>query len=67
MLEYEIRLLKGGRQTSAIFASWQPSDAVAIGLARQLAEDRAFEVWRDLDCICHEGQKAPSVGSTHGA
>ena len=52
MHEYEIRILRIDRGTSLVFSSSQPSDEVAIRLAKKLAEDRPLEVWRELDCIC---------------
>jgi hypothetical protein len=54
MQEYEIRILRKAQHSSIIFPSGQPSDNVAVQVARRLSGSDDFEVWRELKCICHE-------------
>jgi hypothetical protein len=54
MRKYEIRILKSYNQPSLVFVSSQPSDLVAVQVAHRLSEDRGFEVWREMDCICRQ-------------
>lgn len=48
---YEIRIL--GAQGSVLLSSQEAhlSDHAAIRSGRMMAEGKAFEVWRDLDCV----------------
>ena len=50
MQDYEIRLLCHGRGHTRIEVM-HLNDASAIRAAEALAAGRAFEVWRDLECI----------------
>jgi len=50
MHEYEIRVLSAGH-TAIILEEVHLSDHAAVRSARKFAGERAFEVWRGLDCI----------------
>ena len=50
MQDYEIRVLSSGHAIFIIEAR-HLSDHAAVRAAKNLAGDRPFEVWRDLDCI----------------
>jgi hypothetical protein len=50
MLDYEIRVLSAGHAILIIEVR-HLSDQAAVRAAKNLAGDRPFEVWRDLDCI----------------
>jgi hypothetical protein len=52
MQEYEIRILRSTKHTTIIFPSGQPSDDVAVLVARRLSGNDGFEVWRELECVC---------------
>jgi hypothetical protein len=52
MREYEIRILRADRTTTAeILEVLHFNDNAAIRGARKLAEARPFEVWRGSHCI----------------
>ena len=53
MPEYEIRVLDDeGCEASIVLEQSYNNDEAAIGAAFQVANGAAFEVWRDLYCIC---------------
>jgi len=51
MQVYEIRVLKSGGRAALSSQEIHLSDRGAINAARRLATGKAFEVWRDLDCV----------------
>jgi hypothetical protein len=48
--EYEVRILIEGR-TRALIELNHINDFAAVRSATKLADGKAFEVWRGLDCI----------------
>jgi hypothetical protein len=62
MPEYEIRVLKADRYSSAIiFEQSYDDDEAAIGAASLLALGAEFEVWRDLDCVYGLASNRPAA------
>ena len=51
MDEYEIRVPNSKLSFLAFVEILEPNDATAICSAKRIANDRAVEVWHDLDCI----------------
>lgn len=51
MQVYEIRVLKSGGRAALSSQEIHLSDRAAINAASRLASGKAFEVWRDLDCV----------------
>jgi hypothetical protein len=56
MQEYEIRILNQGHGDTIIEVV-HLNDHAAVRAARKMARDKAFEVWRGLDCI-YAGSRA---------
>jgi hypothetical protein len=48
---YEIRILKSDGVSEYIIEMMNAGDLSAVKAARKLAGARAFEVWRDLECL----------------
>ena len=48
---YEILILASGGRASLSSQEAHLSDRSAISAAMRLATGKAFEVWRDLDCV----------------
>jgi hypothetical protein len=64
MPEYEIRVLKADRYSSAIILEQSfGDDEAAIGAALLLARGAEFEVWRDLDCVYGLASNRPVAAS----
>jgi hypothetical protein len=51
MHDYEIRILNSKFASSALVEMMQASDEAAIRSAERMANGRAVEVWRGLDCV----------------
>ncbi|HET7083851.1 MAG TPA: hypothetical protein VFI23_03710 [Rhizomicrobium sp.] len=64
MHEYEIRVLSAGH-TVLILEETHLSDHAAVRSGRKFAGDKAFEVWRGLDCIYAppKARRPPGAGS----
>lgn len=56
---YEIRVLRENHTASRLVERMYPNDHEAIEVAQKMAEGRAFEVWRGLNCIC-DARAAPT-------
>lgn len=61
MIDYEIRILSGGR-TQAIIEATHLNDHAAVRAAQKYADGKPFEVWRGLDCV-YDASGAPSASS----
>jgi len=48
---YEIRILRNNGATQAVVKQMFINDFAAIRTAQQWADERLFEVWRDLECL----------------
>ncbi len=55
MHDYEIRVLNSKFSSSAFIEVMEPSDDAAIRSAMRLANGRAVEVWRDIECVYRAG------------
>jgi len=51
MKQYEIRVFDDKGKTSLVFHRTHSDDQVAIEDAIELAGDRAFDLWRGMDCL----------------
>ena len=51
MKQYEIRVFDDRGKTSLVFHRTHSDDQVAIEDAIELAGDRAFDLWRGMDCL----------------
>ena len=51
MKHYEIRVFNKQGRTSLVFHQLHLSDKAAISAAMEIAGDRAFDIWRGMDCI----------------
>jgi hypothetical protein len=51
MHQYEIRILHADKTTDIVIEGAHLSDLAAVRAAKRIAEERPFEVWRDLDCV----------------
>lgn len=58
MKHYEIRVFNKVGRTSLIYHQIHLGDRAAIVAAMEIAGDRAFDVWRGMDCI-FAGQVLP--------
>jgi hypothetical protein len=61
MQAYEIRILKPDHTTAFVIAEMAISDSAALQSAQRIAKDKAFELWRDLECL-----SAPSRNTEAG-
>jgi hypothetical protein len=59
--EYEIRVLSAGHPILIVDAGYG-SDHAAVRSAKELAQDRPFEVWRSLECIYAPLKQAHGLG-----
>ncbi|HJT44315.1 MAG TPA: hypothetical protein VJ750_12545 [Rhizomicrobium sp.] len=66
MQDYEIRIQTTGR-TQTIIEMMHLNDHTAIRAAETLAAGRAFEVWRDLECIHGPRPTSPPLVQFSGA
>jgi len=51
MKHYEIRVFNSQGKTSLIFHKLHINDQSAILAAQEIAGDRAFDLWRGMDCV----------------
>jgi hypothetical protein len=51
MKYYEIRIFNAKGSTSLIFHRLHSNDRAAVQAAREIAEDRQFDVWQGMECI----------------
>ena len=58
MQAYEIRILTSDGSTAFVIAEMAPSDGLAKSSAARLAQDKPYEVWRDLERIVAVGHAA---------
>lgn len=64
MPEYEIRVLKADRYSSAIILEQSHGDdEAAVDAAAHFAKGAPFEVWRDLDCVYGLPSNRPAVSN----
>lgn len=59
MHEYEIRIAASIRQPAVTLEEIHLSDRGAISAGRKMAKGRAFEIWRDLECIFRHAPSPP--------
>ena len=51
MTYYEIRVFNNRGGASLVFHQLHLNDSVAIRMAKEIAEEQGFEVWRGMECI----------------
>jgi hypothetical protein len=62
MHDYEIRVLNENLRTAAFIETLEASDDAAIRSAIRIANGRAVEVWRDIECLYRMPPGTPSAG-----
>ena len=55
MQVYEIRILHPDHSSAIVLEMLHFSDSAAVRAGKKIAEARAFEVWRDVECIYGAG------------
>lgn len=51
MKYYEIRVFNAAGRTSIIYHRLHTNDQAAILAGKEIAGDRAFDLWRGMDCV----------------